>query len=71
MKHDHNHILGEHCIVDREEQKKLLKEAYKEASREWMQELSAAFGRWALLTIAGGAVAAIGYAMLMLNGWHR
>lgn len=54
-----------------EEEKELLKLAFREAAKEWLDSIMAAFGKWSLMTIAGGLVVALGYFLLTLNGWHK
>lgn len=41
-------------MIRRESDKIILKEAIKEAAREWMDEQFAAFGRWTAIGIASG-----------------
>jgi hypothetical protein len=48
-----------------------LKDAFKEAVKEWLDDMFAAFGRWSLMGIGAAAVAGLGYFLLTVNGWHK
>lgn len=55
-----------------EEEKKeraLMKDAVKEGIKEWLDDKFAAFGKWAALSFAALALAALVYFILAANGW--
>jgi len=54
-----------------EEQKNLMKEAFKEAIQEWLDKQYAVFGRWSFWAFMSLAVVALLYFILNLNGWHQ
>ena len=47
------------------------KQAVKEAIREWLDEIFAAFGRWSLMAIFAAAFAGLVYLALIGAGWHK
>jgi hypothetical protein len=53
------------------EQKALIKAAFKEASREWLDEKFAEFGKWSLRALAAAGLVALIWFILTMNGWHR
>lgn len=54
-----------------EERRKLIKEAFKEAQKEWLDERFAEFGKWSVGAIAAASTVALGYFLLWANGWIR
>lgn len=52
----------------REEDKELMKEALKEAAREWLDEQFAAFGKWTAVGIASATFYGM-VKLLIVNGW--
>lgn len=48
-----------------------LKEAAKEAIREFLDEQFARFGKWSLASLSAMALAALTYFILSMSGWHR
>lgn len=48
-----------------------MKEAFREAAKEFMEAQMAKFGRWSLHTIGAAAVVALLYFVLQMSGWHR
>lgn len=48
-----------------------VKEALKEALKEWMDDKYATFGKWTFRTLAGIALSALVYGLLALNGFSR
>ncbi len=48
-----------------------IKEAAKEAIREFLDEKFAAFGKWSLASIAALVLAGVVYFILLVNGWHK
>lgn len=54
-----------------DEQKEIMKEAFREIGHEWLQEQFAAFGRWSMYGILSSVIVAIGYFVLAINGWHK
>ncbi|HEX6992237.1 MAG TPA: hypothetical protein VF151_10130 [Gemmatimonadales bacterium] len=57
--------------MSHDDQKELMKEAFREAAKEFMQDQMAKFGRWSLHTIAAAGVVALLYFILQMSGWHR
>lgn len=55
--------------LDRKEMKALMKEAYKEAQKEWMDAKLQEVGKWSLRTIAVFAIGALVFFILWANGW--
>lgn len=53
------------------EQKLLLKEAFKEAAKEWLDDQFALFGKWSLAAVGSVALAALGYFILWAGGFHK
>lgn len=58
-------------LMQRETYKDALKAAFKEAAKEWLDEMFAAFGRWSMMGISAALVAGLGYFLLWVNGWHK
>lgn len=58
-------------MENQEEQKTIMKAAFKEAAREWMDEAMLTFGRWSLMTLAAAFTAALCLFILTINGWHK
>ena len=58
-------------MVDRRrrEDKQIIKEAFKEAAKEWLQEVYVSFGKWSLRTIGALLIVAMLYFILTMNGW--
>lgn len=55
----------------RKEDKIMMKEAWREAMKEWLDEKYTQVGRWSvriILTAIGGIVL---YFVLTINGWHK
>lgn len=57
--------------LHRETTKNIMKVAFKEAAKEWLDDLFATFGRWSLFSIGGAAVVGLGYFLLWTNGWRK
>lgn len=51
--------------MDKDEMKKITKEALK----EWLDEKFLAFGKWSFFTLAAAALVALLYFILRTNGW--
>lgn len=49
----------------------MIKEAAKEAIKEWLDEIFARFGKWSLASLSAMALAALTYFILAMSGWHR
>lgn len=54
-----------------DEQKELMKAAWREAHKEWLDEQMAKFGRWSMQAILGSALIALLYFILKMGGWHK
>lgn len=55
--------------LGKEEQKEIMKAAFKEASKEYLEELAAKFGRMSAKSIAGVLVVSCLYFILITHGW--
>jgi len=54
-----------------DEDRALMKEAFREAAKEWLDDLMASFGRWSFMTLLGAFAVAMGYMILTAGGWHK
>lgn len=54
-----------------EERRRDMKQAMKEAIREFLDEKFSQFGKWSMAAFAALAVAALTYFILWANGYHR
>ena len=54
-----------------DERKQLVKQAFKEAAREWLDDIYRSFGKWALRAVGAALVVGILYLVLALNGWSH
>ncbi len=54
-----------------EDRKKFIKEALKEAFKEYMDEKIQSFGKWSLRTLAAAIIMALLYFLLTINGWQH
>lgn len=54
-----------------DEQKKLIKEAFKESMKEWLDAKFTEFGKWSFKTLAVLALAALVTFILWSHGWHK
>lgn len=48
-----------------------MKDAVKEALKEWLDAKFLAFGKWSLASLAALALAALVYFILKMNGWQQ
>lgn len=48
-----------------------IKEAAKEAIKEFLDEKFAAFGKWSFYSLCALALSALVYFILTMSGWHR
>lgn len=48
-----------------------MKQAVKEALREWLDDQFARFGKWSAGAVAAMGLAALVYFILTMNGWHK
>ena len=48
-----------------------IKDAIKEAAREWLDARFAEFGRWSAMAIAAAGLFAVIYFILKMNGWKQ
>lgn len=55
----------------REEDKRLAKEAYKEAAQEWLDRVYMQVGKWTVHGLLASVVAAAGYFVFWSQGWHK
>jgi len=54
-----------------DEQKELMKQAFKEAAKEFLQEIYMSFGKWSLRAIGAALVVMLIYLFLTMNGWQH
>jgi hypothetical protein len=54
-----------------DEQRRIFKEALKEAIKEWLDEQFTHFGKWSMSGIAALALAALLYFILTNQGWQK
>ena len=55
-------------VMRREEDKELLKEALREAGKEWLNEQFATFGKWTALGMASAVFYGL-FKLIVVNGW--
>lgn len=55
----------------RHDDKELIKAAFKEASREFLDDAYRAAGRWSLRALFAAIMVALIYFILAANGWHH
>lgn len=58
-------------VQDADERKRLVKEAFKEAFKEWLDDKFTTLGKWTARAIAALALGALLYFILWVNGWHK
>ncbi|HWU70783.1 MAG TPA: hypothetical protein VN017_05460 [Pseudoxanthomonas sp.] len=63
--------MTDNTPLDRDEQKALMKAAWREAHKEWLDEQMAKFGRWSAHTVFSAAMLALLYFILKMSGWHK
>lgn len=51
--------------------KELLKAAFKEGAKEWLNEKMQEFGWWTLKGIGAASIFALFYFILLMNGWKK
>ncbi len=56
---------------DMDDRKKFIKDAMKEAFKEYLEEKTSQFGKWSLRTIFAAVMVALVYFMLAINGWQH
>lgn len=56
-------------LKSEEERKRLMKEAFKETVREWMDEQFSIFGKWTLRGLAALGFGALVYLIGWSSGW--
>lgn len=56
-------------MIRREEDKKIFKDAIKEAAKEWMTEQFAAFGKWTAIGIMAGIFGLTVKLLVVYNIW--
>lgn len=54
-----------------EAERKLTKEIFKEALKEWLDEKFAEFGRWSLMGLGAAALAGMVALVLYSQGWRH
>lgn len=55
----------------RDEDKEILKEAFKEVLHEWLDAKYAQFGKWTIHGFMAMALGGIVWLILVANGWHK
>lgn len=68
MPESHRH---EHERRDTEARKRFLKDAFKEAIKEYLDEKTQVFGKWSLRSLGVAVIVALLYFVLSVNGWHH
>lgn len=58
-------------LMQRDTFKNVIKDAFKEAAKEWLEIQFATFGRWSFYGAASAALVGILYFILWINGWHH
>ena len=58
-------------MTDREERKRLIKEAMREGFKEWLDEITLKFGRWSIRGLALAGFGALVYFILTHTGWVK
>lgn len=53
------------------EAKTLMREAFKEAANEWLDDKFRLFGKWSIMGFAAAGLFALMYFILRLDGWHK
>lgn len=48
-----------------------VKAAFKEAMREWLDDKYRELGKWTARGFLAAVVTALGYMILVMNGWHK
>lgn len=48
-----------------------IKQLFKEAFKEWLDEKFLQFGKWSFRTISLLVFSAVVYFVLQMNGWHK
>lgn len=48
-----------------------MKDATKQAIKEWLDEKFSQFGKWSMGAIAALVLAALLYFILTMSGWHK
>jgi hypothetical protein len=57
--------------LDKDEQKEMLKAAFREVAEEWLDRQFATFGKWTAAGIASLLLVMALYLWLNMNGWHK
>jgi hypothetical protein len=56
---------------DHDDRKQFIKDAMKEAMKEWLDEKIMSFGKWSLRAIGAAIIVALVYFILTVNGWSH
>lgn len=56
---------------DAEARKRFMKDAFKEAIREYLDEKTRLFGKWSLRSLSIAVIVALLYFVLSINGWQH
>jgi hypothetical protein len=57
--------------MNKQEEKEVMKAAFREAAREYLDEAVTTFGWWSLRAIGGVVVIGLTYFLLTMLGWHK
>lgn len=57
--------------MQREISRDEMKQAVKEALKEWLNDKFTTFGKWSMTSLAAIALAALVYFILRMNGWQQ
>lgn len=69
MNHHDHHPPENRRFGMRKEDRELIKEAFKAAMKEYLEEAVRKFGVWSIKTLGGLLVGALVYFVLTANGW--
>jgi hypothetical protein len=67
----HESLGGVMNDLDKEEQKEILKDAFREVAQEWLDKQFATFGKWTAAGIASALLVLAFYLWMTMNGWHK
>lgn len=57
--------------MNKDEEQEMMKDAVKQALKEWLDSKFSEFGKWSATAVAAAGLVALVYFILMTNGWHR
>lgn len=57
--------------LTQKEAKALMREAFKEAANQWLDEKFLQFGKWSIMGLAAAGLFGLVYFILQMDGWHK